>query len=117
MPAGRRRSILKSADLHRSVALKARARATSSQGDRGGTPIGSLFKGLHEFRFFQDRSHDLPLCADPFSMNNAHKAKTFLRTLIQILFHHDLHIARSKRMEVERIRDGNFFHYSAQIAV
>ena len=43
---------------------------------------------------FENRTHHLPLHADPFPMDDPYFPEAFLKGLVQVLLHDDLHLTR-----------------------
>src|SRR5262245_49295571 len=60
--------------------------------------------------FSEDRVDDFPLDAGATAVDDANVAKSALDGLMQVLFDHDVDVARQKRMEVDGIFDRDFMH-------
>lgn len=62
----------------------------------------------HVRRAAENRSHQLPLNSDSASVNDAHSRQPEPVRLFEISLYRGLHIARSKGVEIEDVRDRNF---------
>jgi hypothetical protein len=83
-----------------------------TQRNHGRTSIQFILKGFDVRMLLKDRMDDLPLDANPLTMNDTHLAKTKRDRLVQIFFHGNPDFTWLKSMQVDGVPDWDFVHVS-----